>query len=177
MSNSSKRPVDRKSLADQLDQLQDQNTKEAILIDYLKHMKDNEDLNERTAIMQIGGDVLYPDGVKQDRKAAQEELYLLIRKHHLEKAHYDWVLSESRKSSDRPLERLPCANVKPSEDWRCTKDGTMACANCRLVSYCSKVLRPYSYILSLRKLSTLTMKHLSLGLPANSLDYPQERSA
>ncbi|KZP28089.1 hypothetical protein FIBSPDRAFT_917742 [Athelia psychrophila] len=36
------------------------------------------------------------------------------------------------------LEKLPCAHSDAAENWRCPNDGTMACANCKLVSYCSK---------------------------------------
>jgi len=41
--------------------------------------------------------------------------------------------------SDKPLETLPCANVDPARNWRCPEDGKLACSECRLVSYCSKV--------------------------------------
>lgn len=44
--------------------------------------------------------------------------------------------------SDSPfplLGRHPCANVNVAKYSACSKPGTMACSECRLVSYCSKV--------------------------------------
>ena len=38
-----------------------------------------------------------------------------------------------------PLDTLPCANVQVDKYDACNKPGTMACSECRLVSYCSKV--------------------------------------
>jgi hypothetical protein len=40
---------------------------------------------------------------------------------------------------EKPLERLPCANVEPTKSWRCQENGRLACGECKLVSYCSKV--------------------------------------
>lgn len=38
-----------------------------------------------------------------------------------------------------PPQILSCANVEASKYKTCSKPGTMACGECRLVSYCSKV--------------------------------------
>jgi hypothetical protein len=38
-----------------------------------------------------------------------------------------------------PIISMPCANVDPDMHERCSKVGTLACAACRLVLYCSTV--------------------------------------
>jgi hypothetical protein len=38
-----------------------------------------------------------------------------------------------------PILSMPCANVDPDMHERCSKVGTLACAGCRLVLYCSTV--------------------------------------
>lgn len=65
-----------------------------------------------------------------------ESLLALLDKHGLQ--WNDWAMAVGA-TAEKPLEKLPCANVEPTKNWRCQENGRMACANCKLVSYCSKV--------------------------------------
>jgi hypothetical protein len=61
----------------------------------------------------------------------------LFEKHGISESYLNWALEHL--STEKPLERLPCANAVPEKNWRCQENGTMACSGCKLVSYCSKV--------------------------------------
>ncbi|KAF9543453.1 hypothetical protein CPC08DRAFT_823704 [Agrocybe pediades] len=69
---------------------------------------------------------------------SQDDLHKIVQQHHLEKTLFSWGVKIAKLCSDEALEKLPCANVKAEENWKCSNDGTKACANCKLVSYCSK---------------------------------------
>jgi hypothetical protein len=79
----------------------------------------------------------------QDDEEGQELLMTLLQNHGLEHAYFEWVVENAEAigglGTDETLERLPCANVEAAKNWRCTEDGTLACSQCKLVSYCSKV--------------------------------------
>ncbi|KAF8891944.1 hypothetical protein CPB84DRAFT_1368633 [Gymnopilus junonius] len=73
-----------------------------------------------------------------DARKISDKVFDLAQKHGLESAYLAWAMEKSFHLAESPLERLPCANVKPAEEWRCDKDGKMTCGECKLVSYCSK---------------------------------------
>jgi len=68
------------------------------------------------------------------------DLDSLAEKHGLKDVYVDWAMENVPMGLDsKPLLRLPCANFDGTKNWKCDKDGTMACGGCKLVSYCSKV--------------------------------------
>jgi hypothetical protein len=93
--------------------------------------------------------VLKPGGQPEDDHLQDDEynrdsesLATLLKHHGLADAFLQSVVENKHSlaiGADEILERLPCANVQPEKDWRCTGDGIQACSVCRLVSYCSKV--------------------------------------
>lgn len=84
-------------------------------------------------ISQAGGGP--PDHSMENSESPLTEILV---KHDLHQWYTDWVISRMEEKA-APLETLPCANVKPSEDWSCPGAGKMSCSVCQLVSYCSKV--------------------------------------
>jgi hypothetical protein len=71
----------------------------------------------------------------------QRDIQQLVEKHGLRETYLDWATEHASLDMDdnKPLSRLPCANVDAPKNWKCPDDGTLACSGCRLVSYCSKV--------------------------------------
>jgi hypothetical protein len=68
----------------------------------------------------------------------QRDLQRLVETHGLEHTLLDWTVPLDM-DGNKPLSRLPCANVDAPKNWKCPNDGTSACSGCKLVSYCSKV--------------------------------------
>ncbi|KIM76000.1 hypothetical protein PILCRDRAFT_78276 [Piloderma croceum F 1598] len=70
----------------------------------------------------------------------QRDIQWLVEKHGLEDTFLDWAQKHVSLDMDdnKPLSRLPCANVNATKNWKCPNNGTSACSGCRLVSYCSK---------------------------------------
>ena len=62
-----------------------------------------------------------------------------VQKHGLVETYEDWVIEKAYLNANRPLLRLPCANVDPAKQLKCPQNGTLACSECKLVSYCSKM--------------------------------------
>ncbi|KAF8891945.1 hypothetical protein CPB84DRAFT_1783894 [Gymnopilus junonius] len=118
------------ALAEQLDSLQLADAKQEALTAYLQETVDTLEAQRNST--KPSPDALLPEeetepSSTEDESATDEEHVFL-----------DWITKRSMQVSKKPLERLPCANVKAEEDWRCDKEGKMACTACKLVSYCSK---------------------------------------
>lgn len=134
-----------RSLAEQLDGMQDADAKEKALIAYLQQTV--EDLEAGRIQTTVSAATLSPDNDveplpsvgESDTNQSPDDAFDLARKHGLESVFIAWVMNRSLQVAENPLERLPCANTRPEEDWRCKKEGEMVCGQCRLVSYCSKV--------------------------------------
>ena len=66
-----------------------------------------------------------------------------------------------------PIKRNPCANGIPALSKSCPNEGNLACAACRIVSYCSKV-RLHTYIPSVET------DTIVVGVPESALEDAQE---
>ncbi|KAF9543454.1 hypothetical protein CPC08DRAFT_824152 [Agrocybe pediades] len=137
--------MDIKSLATKLEGLTLKKDKEAALKHYLQTLLENRhdpSINPKGGTISLG-----PQGSKESLESAaqkiandkyQEQLHQLVERHGLNQTLVNWSVSAAQNVGYQPLNRLPCANVKPEEDWKCSNDGTRACSSCKLVSYCSK---------------------------------------
>jgi hypothetical protein len=74
-----------------------------------------------------------------DDEKMQRYIHDFVEKHGLEETYQDWAIEHAYLDANRPLLRLPCANVDPAKHLKCPENGTLACSECKLVSYCSKV--------------------------------------
>jgi hypothetical protein len=81
-------------------------------------------------------------GLDQSRdELQQDKLTKLLDMHSLSpKMLYD-QFSEGIGGIDVVLDRVPCANVDANKGISCSNAASLACANCKLVRYCSKVRR------------------------------------
>ncbi|KAI5479842.1 hypothetical protein MNV49_002654 [Pseudohyphozyma bogoriensis] len=74
---------------------------------------------------------------KRDREQA-ERVFRLLNKHGIAEQVVGGMSLPSTGRVPASFERLPCANVKPAEEFWCKKEGVKRCSACCLVSYCSK---------------------------------------
>ena len=163
-----------RSLGDQLEQLKDQKEKETVLTVYLREF--HEALADRDKskpiehkLLQGGGEESFSD----NNDADGENLLILLKlvqEHNLIRVYLDSMMSYSQSMAEKPLERLPCANVEPAKDWRCSKDGRMTCRDCKLVSYCSKVRHWIFLLLSLIK-TCFRNASANIGVPTNKVGH------
>lgn len=126
------------SLSDQLDQSEHARDKEIALVKYLQaHLEADKD---HTTLKLLPSALGTPDGDGRGETRESTILSDIIRKHNLGQAYLDWVFTylQPTAADNKPLERLPCANVKAEENWGCRNDGKLTCGECHLVSYCSK---------------------------------------
>ena len=140
------------SLAKQLDSLRgDYEAKKMALTDYLEEAT----LKAAAQGVQYESNSEESDSEFSKSKTKREkgpyDAYTLAERHELGQVFQDWVLRRSLRAAHRPFERLPCANstpVHPTEDknssrsknnGHCENEAKLTCAQCRLVSYCSKV--------------------------------------
>jgi hypothetical protein len=81
-------------------------------------------------------------GLDQPRdELQQDKLTELLNLHGISpKILYD-QFSEGIGGIEVMLDRVPCANVDASKGISCSNAASLACANCKLVIYCSKVRR------------------------------------
>lgn len=127
------------SLSDRLDQSELARDKEIALVEYLQaHLEDDKGY---TTLKLAPSGFETSDG-NGGGEARESTIFAdIIRKHNLGQAHLNWVFThlQPTAANNKPLERLPCANVKPEENRGCRNDGKLTCGECHLVSYCSKV--------------------------------------
>lgn len=74
------------------------------------------------------------------------------------------ILKTSMSPRYPPPSILQCANVQATKYTACEKPGTMACSICKLVSYCSKVIK--------RRLRCGCHFIILLGMPNRPLEAP-----
>lgn len=126
------------ALTEQLEHLETTQDKMDAVTSFLQHSASRGGL--RNVTLKPGGQLEF--GHMQDDED-QESLTALLNNHGLTDAYLEWLMENAGEieglGDDETLERLPCANVEPDKNWRCTEGGMMACGKCRLVSYCSKV--------------------------------------
>lgn len=136
------------SLSDQLDQAEHARDKEIALVKFLQAGLEDKGY---TTLKPLPSGFGTSDGNGRGETPRESTIFAdIIKKHNLDQAYLNWTLTCSQPTAEhKPLERLPCANVKPEENWRCRNDGKLTCGECHLVSYCSKVCshRYYSHVL------------------------------
>jgi hypothetical protein len=88
----------------------------------------------------IGEDLL------ENRNGAQGmALYDLLERHDITlEAYMRHTVRGGGASTEFVLDVLPCAHVDAGQFRKCAKNGTLTCASCKLVRYCSKVCVPRS---------------------------------
>ena len=124
------------TLADRLDQLELARDKEIALVEYLQAPLE---VDTTLKLLPSGFGTSDSNGGGETRKST---IFAdIISKHNLGQAYLNWIFTDYQPTAtnNKPLERLPCANVKPEENGGCRDDGKLTCGECHLVSYCSKV--------------------------------------
>ena len=127
------------SLSDRLDQSEHAKDKEIALVEYLQAHLEVDKGYTTLKLLPSGFGNSEGNGGSETREST---IFAdIIGKHNLGQAYLNWVFThlQPTAANNRPLERLPCANVKPEENWGCRNDGKLTCGGCHLVSYCSKV--------------------------------------
>jgi hypothetical protein len=126
------------SLSDQLDQSEHAKEKEIALVKFLQDLEVDKGY---TILKPLPSGFGTSDGNGRGENREPTTFADIIGKHNLGQAYLNWTFTDLQPTDadSKPLERLPCANVKPEENWRCRNDGKLTCAECHLVSYCSKV--------------------------------------
>jgi len=126
------------SLSDQLDQSEHARDKEIALVKFLQDLEVDKGY---TTLKPLPTGFGTSDGNGPGETRESTIFADIIRDHSLNQAYLNWVFTQLQPTAadNKPLERLPCTNVKPEENWRCRNDGKLTCGECHLVSYCSKV--------------------------------------
>jgi hypothetical protein len=71
---------------------------------------------------------------------APDHMSEILSKHGIDRdVYFQHVSRGGMDSGMHALDVLPCAAVDAGKGQKCPKDGTMACGNCKIVKYCSKV--------------------------------------
>jgi hypothetical protein len=158
-------------LVDQIAQLQDPKAKQVVLMAYLRGelAEDPDKLQDYTLLRSLPDgriESLHSSGNADDEST--NNLLDLLEKHGI---HWHDMVIALAAVAEKPLERLPCANVEPKKNWRCQESGRLACSECKLVSYCSKVRFRFFLVFFVPRLMSI------LGMPTKSLAYTQTRWA
>ena len=146
-----------KLIAEMLESLRDIRAKEQLLVVHLQKFMGLPD--DASMADEPEGHQSHEGGlslIQRPRKIPYSSLacnYLfdLAEEHGLDKVQIAWTMNKVLDISSTLSERVPCANV---QNQACSKVGKMACAECKLVSYCSRVSYTtiqYSYSVQLDK--------------------------
>ena len=149
-----------RALAKQLDKLgDDYEAKKMAITDYLQEFTSKSQANEfmRPSNKDMHGEL-------------DEYPYDLAIKHGLDQEFNDWVLRRALMNALQPFERLPCANMLREGLLHCRKEGTLACSQCKLVSYCSKVSLLHIALLPSRVILCLITPIYLQGMSKKSLE-------
>ena len=122
-------------LSAQLSQLSAKEAKMEVVSTYLNSALQSP--GQREIVQHLAGtNVSNP--ISQTRHRNDEDaMYGLLKRNGLDFDDYMNILMKT--TFDVSLARAPCAHVVPGEAWNCPNEGRMACSNCKIVAYCSKV--------------------------------------
>lgn len=83
-------------------------------------------------------------------------------------------LSPYENKWSRPIETIPCANVKAEKKWKCDNRGSRTCSGCRLVRYCSEVWPYILHSYNLTNIFFIIYRHAKkhIGLRINEVKAP-----